>query len=108
MWSSRSRNIGSPHWMSSKTTASGRSRATSSSCVRTAQKSSFGGGSAFDELLERGVGARAELLQYRDDRPEGDAFAVVEAAAVQDGRVDAGQELRGKVVTSRRLPRPGG
>ena len=47
----------------------------------------------------RGVlvrGQLVELLQHLDDRPVRDPFAVGEAAAADDGRLDRGQELRGE------------
>ena len=88
----RSRNIGSPQWMSSKTTTSGRAAAASSNTLRTSQNSSSAVARACRDRLDRGV--RSELLEHIDHRPERDPFAVVETAAANDGRVDAGQELR--------------
>ena len=93
MWSTRSRNVASPHWMSSKQTTSGRSSALSSSCARTAQKSSFGLDAPSTMRLTVASARCAELLQHRDDRPEGDAVAVVEATAVQHCRVEPVEQL---------------
>ena len=100
----RSRNVSSPHWMSSKTTTSGRSAAACSSVLRNAQAiSSADVGASLSPSSERiadrsGLVRRqhVELLQHLDDRPVGDPLAVGEAAAADDRRLDRSQELRGE------------
>ena len=98
----RSRNVSSPHWMSSKTTTSGRSAAACSSVLRKAQAiSSADVAASLSPSSERIAAAAAssgrqhvELLQHLDDRPVGDPLAVGEAAAADDRRVDRRQQLR--------------
>ena len=100
----RSRNVSSPHWMSSKTTTSGRSAAACSSVLRNAQAiSSADVAASVSPSSERIATAAAssarqhvELLQHLDDRPVRDPLAVREAAAADDRRVDGSQSLRGE------------
>ena len=100
----RSRNVCSPHWMSSKTTTSGRSAAACSSVLRKAQAiSSADVAASVSPSSERiaaaaasSEGSSVELLQHLDHRPVGDPLPVGEAAAADDRRLDRGQKLRGQ------------
>ena len=100
----RSRNVSSPHWMSSKTTTSGRSAAACSSVLRNAQAiSSADVAASVSPSSERIAAAAAssggqqvELLQHLDDRPVGDPLAVGQAAAADDRRLDRARQLRGE------------
>ena len=49
--------------------------------------------SSFGDAGDRLLGAVAELLQRLDYRPERDPVAVVQAAAADHGRIDAGEKL---------------
>ena len=96
----RSRNVSSPHWMSSKTTTSGRSAAACSSVLRKAQAISSDVAASLSPSSERIAAAAAssdgssvELLQHLDDRPVRDPLAVGEAAAADDRRLDRRQGL---------------
>ena len=85
----RSRNVCSPHWMSSNTTTSGRSAAACSSVLRKAHAiSSAEVAASLSPSSERiataaasSGGEHVELLQHLDDRPVGDPLAVRGAAA---------------------------
>ena len=98
----RSRKVSSPHWMSSKTTTSGRSAAACSSVLRNAQAISSADVAACALAEQRADrhrgglvrGQHVELLQHLDDRPVGDPLAVGKAAAAHDRRLDRSQELR--------------
>ena len=100
----RSRNVSSPHWMSSKTTTSGRSAAACSSVLRNAQAISSADRRRLRLAEQRADrrrgglvrGQHVELLQHLDDRPVGDPLAVGEAAAADDRRLDRRQSLRGQ------------
>ena len=96
--STRSRNVSSPHWMSSKTHTSG--------CLLLEQLAEgpgdlLGARSLFrlaQERAKRGrcgrIGRqRVQLLQHLDHRPVGDPLAVGQAAAADDRRLDRGEEL---------------
>ena len=96
--STRSRNVGSPQCRSSKTTTSGRSAARASSSLRKAQAISSGEPEAvssprIDASGPVVVAGRHELLDDLRHRPVADPLAVGEAAAADDGRVHAGEEL---------------
>ena len=106
----RSRNVSSPHWMSSKTTTSGRSpQPAPASCGRPRRSPPPTSPPRVSPSSERIAAAAAssggqhvELLQHLDDRPVGDPLAVGEAAAADDRRLDRGQTS----ATSRDLPTP--
>ena len=97
--STRSRNVSSPHWMSSKQTTSG---ACSSSSFRNAHAiSSVPATVSLSPSSDRiavaaasSLGQRVELLHHLDDRPVGDPLAVGEATAAHDPRVDPRERLR--------------
>ena len=122
MCSTRSRNVGSPQWTSSKTSTSGRSRAEASKNRRIAQKvSSPAVASAtpiscgdvtadgrlmlvalqdradlrLDHVGQVEVGEPGGLLDGLDDRVVGDALPVGKASTHEDGRPvpEAGDEL---------------
>ena len=131
-YSSRSRNVGSPQWMSSNTATSGRCEPRCSNSLRTPRRSP---GSPAAPGRRRGAaraarrrarsrrrrrGARRSCAaklgpvaladpggvhEGRRDRPERDALAVREAAALDDGRVVA--EPGSELVAEARLPDPG-
>ena len=89
---SRSRNVSSPHWMSSKTTTSGRSAAACSSVLRNAQAISSADVAAsvspsnarIADAAASSEGSSVELLQDLHDGPVGDPHAVGKAAAADD------------------------
>ena len=90
--STRSRNVSSPQWMSSKTTASGCAAAACSSVLRKAQAISSAEVAASASPEQRpnrrrrfGVGRQhVELLQHLDHRPVGDSLAVGQAPPAHD------------------------
>ena len=101
--STRSRNVSSPHWMSSKTTTSGACCAARAACGtprRSPPPTSPPPLSPSSERIAAAAaaigGQRVELLQHLDDRPVGDPLPVGEAAAADDRRLDRGQRLRGE------------
>ncbi len=107
---SRSRNVSSPHWMSSNTTISGRSEAACSSVLRNAQAISSGEDVASvsprraRDRLRRSLvrWRRTELLQHLDGRPVRDALAVRQAASSHDCRVERREGLGRRAATCRR------
>ena len=109
----RSRNVSSPHWMSSNTTTSGRSAAACSSVLRNAQAISSADVAASVSPEQRADrrrgglvrGQHVELLQHLDHRPVRDPLAVGQAAAADDRRVDRSQSLRRRAATCRRRHR---
>ena len=104
MCSIRSRNVSSPHWMSSKTTTTGRSAAACSSVLRKAQAISSADVAASVSPEQRADrhrgglvrGPHVELLQHLDHRPVGDPLAVGRATTADHRRVDGSQDLRGE------------
>ena len=134
MCSTRSRNVGSPQWMSSKTSTSGRSRADASKNRRIAQNVSSPAarlGDAhhlrdvpadlilmllaledrahlrLDDLGQVEVGQAGRLLDRLDDRVVRDALAVREASATEDGARPSSVERNSSTNrTSRRPPTP--
>ena len=106
----RSRNVSSPHWMSSNTTTSGLSAAACSSVLRNAHAISSADVAACSRRAASGSpsaaassgGRTVELFQHLDHRPIGDPLAVRQAAAADDGRLDR----RESSATSRDLPTP--
>ncbi len=106
----RSRNVSSPHWMSSKTTTSGAAApapASSGTPRRSPPPTSPPSVSPSSERIAAAAassaGSSVELLQHLDHRPVGDPLAVGEAAAPDDRRVDDARDS----ATSRDLPTPG-
>ena len=95
----RSRNVSSPHWMSSKTTTSG---ACSSSSFRNAQAISSplvptSDSPSSERIAAAATGSRrqhGELLHHLDDRPVGDPLPVGQAAAAHDASLDRRERLR--------------
>ena len=110
MYSTRSRKVGSPHWMSSKTTTSGRRRASASKSLPIAQNVPRCPGGLGDadasatrvtirsassaarrrarDLVRAASGDSSplepgRLARSRSDRPEGDALAVGQATPAQ-------------------------
>ena len=109
--STRSRNVCSAQWMSSKTQIGGRAAARSSSSLRNAQAISSAevvvSPSPMSERREAAAaavrGEGLELLEDLDDGPVRDPLAVREAAAAHDVGVD----ITEKLVREARLPDPG-
>ena len=108
--STRSRNVSSPHWMSSNTTTSG---ACSSSSLRNAHAISSPlvrdvrlAEKRADRRCRAGVGRQhRELLHHLDHRPVGDPLAVGKATAADDARVRRERAPRRRAATCRRRPR---
>ena len=133
-YSSRSRNVGSPQWMSSRTTISGRRaasllqqlahrpegllrprRVAADRAGRPARACTGapGAGAHQPASLRRGLprASRASLdpgglAQHGDDRPERDPLAVGQAPALE--RPSHGRRLREQLAGQPRLPHAGG
>ena len=91
--STRSRNVSSPHWMSSNTTTSGRrSRQRARASCGTPRRSprprstprSRRGATRIAVAAASSAGSAVELLQHLDDGPVRDSLAVRQAATADD------------------------